>query len=225
MAKDGDSTFDAAPEGARYAVRVIFRTLQGEGAQSGTPMLFVRFAGCNLWTGRDGDRARDAARHAAACPLFCDTDFVGGERLGAGAIVARLAALPGPRWICFTGGEPALQLDRALLETTRAAGYRASMETNGTLPLDGVRDLIDWLCVSPKTDALAVTAGDELKLVYRGQTAVELSRFEALDFTHLSLQPEWGPDYQRLLAEALLVLQSQPRWRLSLQTHKILGLP
>src|SRR5262245_20966522 len=158
-----------------YAVREIFRTLQGEGAQSGTPMLFVRFSGCNLWTGRAEDRARDAARHRAACPLFCDTDFVGGERLGSTEIVARMRALPGPRWICFTGGEPALQLDRELLETTRAAGYRAAVETNGTVSLDGVRDLLDWVCVSPKVDldvlpdspvgvlpkGLVVTGGDE----------------------------------------------------------------
>lgn len=214
----------------RYTVREIFRTLQGEGAQSGTPMLFVRFAGCNLWTGRQADRARDAERHGAACPLFCDTDFVSGERLTAEEIRTRLAALPGPRWICFTGGEPTLSLDAALLEATRAAGYRAALETNGTVSLDGpegIRGLLDWVCVSPKVapERLAVRSGDELKLVYRGQDPAELAAWAALDFTHLSLQPEWGPDYQRHLGAALALLPSQPRWRLSLQTHKLVGLP
>lgn len=211
--------------GRRYAVREIFRTLQGEGGLSGTPMLFVRFAGCNLWSGRDADRARDAERSGAACPGFCDTDFVGGEGMTAEVLLERLRALPGPGWICFTGGEPALQLDRPLLEATRAAGFRAALETNGTLPLDGLRRLIDWLCVSPKTSALAVHEGDELKLVYRGQPVEALRPFEALAFRHLSLQPEWGPRYSEYLAAALALLPTQPRWRLSLQTHKLVGLP
>lgn len=211
-----------------YVVREIFRTLQGEGVLSGTPMVFVRFAGCNLWSGRDADRERDAARHGATCPAWCDTDFVGGDRMTAGELLARIRALHGPRWICFTGGEPMLQLDRPLLDAARELGYQAAIETNGTLALDGVRDGLDWICVSPKQHAperLAVREGDEIKLVYSGQPAAEIRAFEALAFRHFALQPEWGPRYLAHLEGALAFLQDQPRWRLSLQTHKIVGLP
>lgn len=212
----------------RYAIREVFGTLQGEGAQAGTPMVFVRFAGCNLWSGREADRARDAARTEAACPRYCDTDFVGGERLTGEEVLGRVQACAGPAWICWTGGEPALQLDRELLLAARAAGYRSAIETNGTLSLDAVADLLDWVCVSPKPphpEGLAVRTGDELKLIYRGQDAVELARWAALDFRHRSLQPEWGPAYPRHLAEALALLPLQSAWRLSLQTHKVLGIP
>lgn len=210
-----------------YRVREIFRTLQGEGAQSGTPMVFVRFAGCNLWSGHAADRERDAARTGAECPRYCDTDFVGGERLSVDELRGRVAELAGPGWICFTGGEPALQLDRPLLEELRAAGCRAAVETNGTVALDAIADLLDWVCVSPKLagDGLRVLCGDELKLVYRGQPVAELRAFESLAFRHFFLQPEWGPRYDEHLAGALAFLQSQARWRLSLQAHKLVGLP
>ena len=202
----------------RYAVKEIFRTLQGEGGLCGTPMVFVRFSGCNLWSGREEDRA------IARC-TFCDTDFIGGERLTSSAIADRVADLDGPRMVCFTGGEPALQLDRALLEAARGRGYRVAIETNGTVALDGLRPLLDRVCVSPKTPDLAVTAGDELKLVYRGQPPDEIRRFEALDFRSFFLQPEAGPRYQAMLDGALAFLTRQSRWRLSLQTHKLVGLP
>ena len=208
-----------------YLVREIFPTLQGEGAQAGLPMVYVRFAGCNLWSGHEADRERDAARTGADCPRYCDTDFVTGDKLTTEALLARVASHPGPRWICFTGGEPALQIDRPLLEAVRTAGYRAAIETNGTRPLAAISDLIDWICVSPKLHTLAVTAGHELKLIYRGQPEAELVAYQSLAFEHLSLQPEWGLRYPEHLAAALAFLRRQPRWRLSLQTHKILGLP
>ncbi len=204
----------------RYAVKEVFRTLQGEGGLAGTPMVFVRFAGCNLWSGREEDRA------GARCD-FCDTDFVGGERFTVEELTARVGAeaAGGPRFVCFTGGEPMLQLDAPLLESLRARGFRAAVETNGTVALDAVRPLLDWVCMSPKTPELAVTAGDELKLVYRGQPADEIRRYEALAFRHFFLQPEWGARYDALLAGALAFLQTQSTWRLSLQTHKLIGLP
>jgi 7-carboxy-7-deazaguanine synthase (Cx14CxxC type) len=204
-----------------YAVKEIFRTLQGEGALVGTPMVFVRFAGCNLWSGREEDRA------GARCD-FCDTDFVGGERLDGDELVRRVtvaAGESGPRWVCFTGGEPALQLDAPLLERVRARGFRVAIETNGTVALDALRAAIDWLCMSPKTTELKVTSGDELKLIYRGQAPEELRALERLDFRHFALQPEWGARYQERLAGALAFLQQQSRWRLSLQVHKVVGLP
>jgi 7-carboxy-7-deazaguanine synthase len=203
---------------AGYAVKELFRTLQGEGGLAGTPMVFVRFAGCNLWSGREEDRA------GARCD-FCDTDFVGGERFTVDELVDRVAALAGPRWICFTGGEPLLQLDRPLLERVRGRGYRVAVETNGTVALGGLRPLLDWICMSPKTPELEVTSGNELKLIYRGQPPDEIRRFEALDFADLFLQPEWGPRYRQLLDGALAFLQTQARWRLSLQVHKLVGLP
>ena len=208
-----------------YVVREIFPTLQGEGAQAGLPMVFVRFTGCNLWTGKAPDRKRDATRTGASCPLWCDTDFATGDKLTEEALLDRIRSHPGPRWLCFTGGEPALQLDRALLLATRAAGYQAAIETNGTRSLDEIADLLDWVCVSPKLPDPVVTRGHELKVVYRGQPESELAALARLDFTHLSLQPEWGPRYPEHLAAALAFLPRQPRWKLSLQTHKILGLP
>ncbi|MSP60307.1 MAG: radical SAM protein [Myxococcales bacterium] len=181
-------------------------------------MVFVRFAGCNLWSGREEDRA------SARCD-FCDTDFIGGERLTAQEIAGRVIALAGPAWVCFTGGEPALQLDRALLLEVRGHGYKVAIETNGTLGLDTLRPLIDWLCMSPKTPDLVVRSGEELKLIYRGQEPAAIRAFEVLGFQQFFLQPEWGPRYDELLAGALQFLQEQPRWRLSLQVHKLLGLP
>lgn len=200
-----------------YRINEIFRSLQGEGALVGTPMVFVRFAGCNLWNGREGDRPQ------AQCG-FCDTDFSHVETLSGDEILQRIASLAGPAWLCLTGGEPALQLDRPLLELLRAQGWRCALETNGSLPIDAYRDLIDWICVSPKTSELRVQEGDELKLVYRGQTREELERLGALNFRHHLLQPEWGPRYRELMTQALVFLETQGRWRLSLQTHKVLGI-
>ena len=211
-----------------YAVKEIFRTLQGEGAQAGTPMVFVRFAGCNLWTGRAPDRERDAERTGTACPRYCDTDFVGGERLDADEILARIAtAGAGPRWLCLTGGEPALQLDRPLLEALRGAGYQTALETNGTVDIAPIRDLLDWVCVSPKRPArdIVVRDGDELKLVWSGQDPRDLAEWEALAFRHYSLQPEDGPRAAEHLAAAIALVRGQGRWRLSVQTHKLVGLP
>jgi 7-carboxy-7-deazaguanine synthase (Cx14CxxC type) len=204
-----------------YAVKEVFRTLQGEGALAGTPMVFVRFAGCNLWSGREQDRA------GARCD-FCDTDFVGGDQLSLAELVdrvARAAEPGGPRWVCLSGGEPALQLDAPLADALHARGMRLAIETNGTIDLAPLRTKIDWLCVSPKTDDFVVRAGDELKLIYRGQDEAALRAFEALPFAHFALQPEWGARYDALLAGALAFLQRQSRWRLSLQVHKVVGLP
>ena len=183
----------------------------------GTPMVFVRLTGCNLWSGREAERAQ------AVCS-FCDTDFVGGDRMSAEEMIGRIAKLPGPRWVCFTGGEPTLQLDVELLQRLRERGYRIALETNGTLDIEPLRSLLDWICVSPKSEPLAVSSGDELKLVYRGQSDEAIRRYEALAFTHFLLQPEWGERYQEQLSGTLAFLQRQARWRLSLQTHKLIGL-
>lgn len=208
----------AAPRS--YLVKEIFRTLQGEGGLAGTPMVFVRFAGCNLWTGREEDRA------TARCD-FCDTDFVGGERLSIEQLADRVdrTAAGGPRWICFTGGEPLLQLDAALLIRVRERGYHVAIETNGTIALDRLRPLLDWVCMSPKSDDVVVAAGEELKLVFRGQSDDEIRRHEGQDFRHFFLQPEAGARYPAMLAGALAFLERQAKWRLSLQTHKLIGLP
>ena len=211
-----------------YVVREIFRTLQGEGAQAGTPMVFVRFAGCNLWSGHDADRERDAARHGAMCPRFCDTDFVSGDRYTIDQLVDRVRSVAGPSgpsWICFTGGEPTLQLDRPLLEATRRAGFQAALETNGTRSLSDLRDVLDWVCVSPKTPGFVQRSGDELKVIYQGQPVAELAELATLNFRTRSLQVEWGPRYEPLLAELLAWLPTQHAYRLSIQTHKLLGLP
>jgi 7-carboxy-7-deazaguanine synthase (Cx14CxxC type) len=209
-----------------YAVKEIFYTLQGEGAQTGRPAVFCRFAGCNLWSGREADRA------SAVC-TFCDTDFVdtdgpGGGRFGtAEALAAAVAAAwpagaGGARFIVCTGGEPLLQLDADLVTALHAAGFEIAVETNGTrLPPPGV----DWICVSPKAGAeLVLRAGDELKLVYP-QAGAEPERFEALDFRHFFLQPMDGPAREPNTEAALRYCLAHPRWRLSLQTHKLLGIP
>ena len=205
------------------AVKELFYTLQGEGAQAGRPAVFLRFAGCNLWTGRERDRA------GAVC-TFCDTDFVGTDGEGGGRyteedLVARAAALwPGggrPYLVC-TGGEPALQLTADLVARFQAAEFEVAVETNGTLPLP---PNLDWVCVSPKASApLAVTAGDELKLVYP-QAAAPPERFETLGFTHFFLQPMDGPDAAANTRAAIDYCLAHPRWRLSVQTHKVIGIP
>lgn len=210
-----------------YAVKEIFYTLQGEGANTGRPAVFCRFAGCNLWTGREADR------HDATC-RFCDTEFVGTDGPGGGKFAdapalarAVAAAWPqdaaeGTRFVVCTGGEPLLQLDTPLLDALHAEGFDVAVETNGTVPPPPG---IDWLCVSPKAGApLVVHEGNELKLVFP-QEGAEPERFEGLGFDHLFLQPMDGPAREANTAAALRYCLAHPRWRLSLQTHKLLGIP
>jgi 7-carboxy-7-deazaguanine synthase (Cx14CxxC type) len=209
-----------------YAVKEIFYTLQGEGANTGRPAVFCRFAGCNLWTGREADRAGAVCR-------FCDTDFVGTDGPGGGkfpdarslarAVAAAWPARPGGRrFVVCTGGEPLLQLDGALLDALHAEEFDVAVESNGTVePPAG----IDWLCVSPKAGApLVVRGGDELKLVYP-QDGAEPELFEDLEFGRFFLQPMDGPRRRENTAAALRYCMVHPRWRLSLQTHKLLGIP
>lgn len=209
-----------------YAVKEIFYTLQGEGANTGRPAVFCRFAGCNLWTGREQDR------EAAICQ-FCDTDFVGTDGPGGGrfptaeALAGAIAeAWPAGsterRFVVCTGGEPLLQLDSGLIATLHQAGFEVAVETNGTLrPPEG----LDWLCVSPKAGTeLLIRSGDELKLVFP-QPGADPAEFESLDFRHFFLQPMDGPDRDANTAAALQYCLTHPRWRLSLQTHKLLGIP
>ncbi len=209
-----------------YSVKEMFYSLQGEGAHSGRPALFCRFSGCNLWSGREQDRAR------AACN-FCDTDFVGTDGEGGGkfASAAALAEAAIALWppqhrdqaylIC-TGGEPLLQLDDELVAAFKAVGFEIAIETNGTLPAPAG---IDWICVSPKgRSELRLTQGDELKLVYRQADALP-ERFQQLDFRHFYLQPMAGPQEQQQLQACIAYCQANPQWRLSLQTHKLIGIP
>ncbi len=207
-----------------YAIKELFYTLQGEGAQAGRPAVFCRFTGCNLWSGREIDRAK------AVCQ-FCDTDFVGTDGVGGGRFdgpveLARAVAdaWPGggaPYVVC-TGGEPLLQLDAALVDALHAEGFEVAIETNGTLaPPPGV----DWICVSPKAGSeLVLTSGDELKLVYP-QPGAEPERFVDLAFGRFFLQPMDGPLRDENTRAALAYCLAQPRWSLSLQTHKLLGIP
>jgi 7-carboxy-7-deazaguanine synthase (Cx14CxxC type) len=209
-----------------YAVKEIFHTLQGEGANTGTPAVFLRFAGCNLWSGREQDRTSAVCR-------FCDTDFVGTDGTGGGRFSdadaladAVLAAWPrgveSHRFLVCTGGEPLLQLDAALLHALHERHFRVAIETNGTQP---VPPGVDWICVSPKAGApLVVPRGNELKLVFP-QAGAEPERFERLDFAHFFLQPMDGPQRARNTGLALAYCRSHPRWRLSLQTHKLIGIP
>lgn len=208
-----------------YTVKEMFYTLQGEGAQAGRAAVFCRFAGCNLWTGRERDRAD------AVC-TFCDTDFVGvgpdGGRFAApGALAAAVRACwpasddgARPMVVC-TGGEPLLQLDSAAVQALHAAGFAVAVETNGTQPAP---EGLDWICVSPKADArLVLVAGDELKLVFP-QPDAPPERFERLDFRHFFLQPMDGPEVAANTRLAVEYCLAHPRWRLSLQTHKLLGI-
>jgi len=211
-----------------YTVKELYYTLQGEGAQAGRPAVFLRFAGCNLWTGREADRA------GAVCG-FCDTDFVGTDGPGGGrfATARDLAAAVSRSWpespamaahpfVVCTGGEPLLQLDEPLVTSLHSAGFEVAIETNGTLlPPAG----IDWICVSPKANApLELRAGDELKLVYP-QDGAPPERYAGLDFRHFSLQPMDGPARVRNTKLAVSYCLAHPQWRLSLQTHKLLGIP
>jgi len=203
-----------------YAVKEIFATLQGEGAQAGRAAVFLRFAGCNLWSGREADRADAACR-------FCDTDFVGGDRFAdaeslAAAVAAVWPAAGGPRLVVITGGEPALQLDDALVVALRRRDFEIAIETNGTLALPAG---LDWICVSPKAGTvLAVTAGDELKLIFP-QPEAPPEAFRGLAFRHFLLQPMDGPAREANTKAAIAYCQSHPEWRLSLQTHKLIGIP
>lgn len=205
-----------------YAVKEIFYTLQGEGGQTGRPAVFCRFAGCNLWSGREEDRA------AAQC-TFCDTDFVGvgpeGGRFADSASLAdRVAALwpaeATARFVVVTGGEPLLQLDSSLIAALHARGFEVAVETNGTLPPPAG---IDWLCVSPKAGSpLVITAGDELKLVVP-QPGLDPGDFARLRFRRFSLQPMDGPERARHTEWAIRYCLAHPSWQLSLQTHKWSG--
>jgi 7-carboxy-7-deazaguanine synthase (Cx14CxxC type) len=208
-----------------YSVKELFLTLQGEGAQSGRRAVFLRFAGCNLWSGREADRA------SAVCS-FCDTDFVGTDGDGGGkfADAAALAAAVAAAWgagsdhrlVVCTGGEPLLQLDAALVDALHGHGFAIAIETNGTqVPPTG----IDWICVSPKATApLKLARGDELKLVFPQAQAMP-ERFETLDFQHFFLQPMDGPDREANTQAAIRYCLDHPKWRLGLQTHKVTGLP
>ena len=209
-----------------YAVKEIFYTLQGEGAQAGRPSVFCRFAGCNLWSGREEDRERAVCR-------FCDTDFVGTDGEGGGkfatpealaeAIDARWPAddTSGRRYVVCTGGEPLLQLDAPLVAALHARGFEIAVETNGTQPAP---EGLDWICVSPKAGApLVLTKGSELKLVYPQPGAMP-ERFESLDFAHFFLQPMDGLEQRRNTRLAVEYCLAHPRWRLSVQTHKVIGI-
>jgi 7-carboxy-7-deazaguanine synthase (Cx14CxxC type) len=208
-----------------YAVKEIFRTLQGEGARSGRAAVFCRFAGCNLWSGREADR------EGAEC-RFCDTDFVGMDGPGGGRFAtaeAHAAAIAeswgtgsGPRYVVCTGGEPLLQLDPPLIGALHLRGFEVAVETNGTVePPPG----IDWLTVSPKAGAtLAARRGDELKLVFP-QPGLGPDSLLGLEFAHFFLQPMDGPARAANTAAAVAHCLAHPRWRLSLQTHKMIGIP
>ena len=212
-----------------YAVKEIFYTLQGEGAQAGRAAVFCRFAGCNLWSGREADRA------TAVCK-FCDTDFLGVDGPGGGKFESAqsLAAAieekwlknssAGKRFVVCTGGEPLLQMDARLIDALHACDFEIAVETNGTVAAPGG---IDWVCVSPKAGAALVqTSGDELKLVFpQSEPEADPSKFESLRFMHFFLQPMDGPSREENTELALRYCLAHPQWRLSLQTHKFLGIP
>jgi 7-carboxy-7-deazaguanine synthase len=208
-----------------YQVKEIFYTLQGEGANAGRPAVFCRFAGCNLWSGREADRA------TAVCQ-FCDTDFVGtdgtlgGKFADAGALAQQIEAQwsaghSSHRFVVMTGGEPLLQVDSALIEALHARGFQIAVETNGTI---AAPEGIDWICVSPKAGAPWVQrAGDELKVVWP-QPRLDLAELEAARFTYRFLQPMDNPERLRNTQACIQVCLERPAWRLSLQTHKITGI-
>ncbi|MDE2618373.1 MAG: 7-carboxy-7-deazaguanine synthase [Burkholderiales bacterium] len=210
-----------------YSVKEIFYTLQGEGAQSGRAAVFCRFAGCNLWTGREEDRVD------AVCK-FCDTDFVGTDGTGGGkfttadALAEAIEKTWEPqgragRYVVLTGGEPLLQVDEALTTALHARGFTIAVETNGTVaPPPG----LDWICVSPKAGAeVVLTRGNELKLVYPQREAqADPARFAGLDFQHFFLQPMDGPDRAANTARAIRYCQQHPQWRLGIQSHKMIGI-
>ena len=211
-----------------YAVKELFYTLQGEGARAGRAAVFVRFTGCNLWTGREADRAKGPG----GCSLWCDTDFVGTDGDGGGRfasaddLAAVVARAWGPdreaRYVVCTGGEPLLQLDEALVEALHREGFEVAIETNGTI---AVPTGVDWVCVSPKAGStVVVRAGDELKLVIP-QEGMSPTDFEAWGFAHRFVQACDGPQRVEHTRAAVEWCRAHPRWRLSLQTHKLLGIP
>ena len=213
-------------ESRLYSVKEIFYTLQGEGMNAGRPAVFCRFSGCNLWSGREKDRPSAVCR-------FCDTDFVGTDGPGGGkhSTAEDLAGAVARTWagddttnklVVLTGGEPLLQVDAALTGALHREGFAIALETNGTIDLPPG---IDWVTVSPKADAeVVVTKGDELKLVHP-QLDVDPERFSKLDFRHFLLQPMDGPDRPRAVEARVRYCLAHPRWRLSLQTHKMIGIP
>jgi len=208
-----------------YAVKEIFYTLQGEGAQSGRAAVFCRFAGCNLWSGREEDRATAVCR-------FCDTDFVGTDGSGGGKFATADALADAierawepagqvGRYVVLTGGEPLLQVDEALTTALHARGFTIAVETNGTLPAPPG---LDWICVSPKDQAeVVLKQGSELKLVYP-QPGVDPAKFAGLAFEHFFLQPMDGPQREQNTAQAISYCQQHPQWRLGIQSHKMIGI-
>ena len=207
-----------------YAVKEAFLTLQGEGVQAGSRAVFLRFDGCNLWSGREVDRA------AAQC-RFCDTDFVGTDGVGGGKfriadeLAEHVAALWGPgqerRLVVITGGEPMLQLDRPLIDALHARGFRIAAESNGTLPAVAG---IDWLCISPKAGTQIVQrSGDELKLVWP-QAEIDPAEMERWDFAHFLVQPMDGTDRVAAVEASIALVMDRPQWRLTIQAHKVVGL-
>ena len=208
-----------------YTVKEIYYTLQGEGGQAGRAAVFCRFACCNLWTGREEDRSK------AVCQ-FCDTDFIGTDGPGGGKFVSAEALAQevlkhwptgsgGKPLVVFTGGEPLLQLDEALVDALHAAGFEIAVETNGTQPAP---EGLDWICVSPKADAeLVLRRGTELKLVFPQPSAMP-ERFADLDFQHFFLQPMDGLDGKKHTQKAIEYCLQHPQWRLSIQTHKVIGI-
>ena len=209
-----------------YSIKEIFYTLQGEGAHAGRPAVFCRFSGCNLWTGREQDRA------TATCQ-FCDTDFVGTDGEGGGkfrdavSLAATIdslwpASYPASKYVVFTGGEPLLQLDAALIDAMHAVGFMIAIETNGTLP---VPPGVDWICVSPKVGStLVVHRGDEIKVVIP-QAGQDLADYQHLDFANYFVQPMDGPLAAFNTRLAIDTCRRNPQWKLSLQTHKLLQIP
>jgi 7-carboxy-7-deazaguanine synthase len=207
-----------------YAVKEMFLTLQGEGVNAGRRAVFVRFAGCNLWSGREQDRSTAVCR-------FCDTDFVGTDGLGGGkfadaqaladAVTGFWGAGEQDRFVVLTGGEPMLQIDDAIVDALHAAGFRIAIESNGTLP---VHPGIDWVCISPKAGSIVVQrSGDELKLVWP-QPGTDIADVERWDFANLLLQPLDDPQADANRDACVALVMERPQWRLSLQTHKMLGL-
>jgi len=206
-----------------YAVKEMFLTLQGEGVHAGRRAVFVRFAGCNLWSGREADRASAICR-------FCDTDFVGTDGDGGGrfADAAALAAAASDLWgsapgafAVLTGGEPMLQVDDALVDALHAAGFEIAIESNGTIP---AHLGLDWVCISPKAGSEVVQRrGDELKLVWP-QPGIDPAALERWDFRHLLIQPMDSAEREANVQASVALVLDRPRWRLSLQTHKLLGL-
>jgi 7-carboxy-7-deazaguanine synthase len=209
-----------------YSIKEIFYTLQGEGAHAGRPAVFCRFSGCNLWSGRESDR------FSAVCQ-FCDTDFVGingelgGKFTDSASLAQRINSLwpvryPASKYVVFTGGEPLLQLDADLIQSMHEAGFEIAIETNGTLPVPAG---VDWVCVSPKVGAkLVVEKGSELKVVVP-QNDQLLSDYQSLAFDHFFVQPMDGPELERNTRIAIEICKSNPQWKLSLQTHKLLQIP